>query len=107
MGENKMNIKLERINSDIYKIVAEFIMSRGINTEITDVKTTADLSECKVFVTAEIEAIEKAGGHLRTEVARRMSIKNTPKFKFILDKGRDNASRVEELLQQIKQGQNG
>ena len=100
----KENIKLQRINSDIYRIIATFIGERGIGADVVDVKTSADLSECKVFVTAEVETLEKSASHLRTEIAKRLNLKNTPKIKFILDKGKENMARVEELLGQIRKG---
>ena len=101
---DKPNIKLQRINSDIYRIIATFIADRGLGAEVVDVKTSADLSECKVFVTAELDALQKSAAHLRGDIAKRLNLKNTPKLKFILDKGRENAARVEELLGQIRKG---
>lgn len=98
----KENRKLQRIDSDIYRIIATFIQERGISADVVDLKTSADLSECKVYVTAEVEALSKASSFLRSEVAQRLNLKNTPKFKFIQDKGRENAARVEELLEKIR-----
>ena len=98
------NRKIQRINSDIYRIIATYVAERGIATEIVEVNTSADLSEAKVFVTAELEALEEASGFLRSEIARRLNLRNTPKIKFIKDRGRENTARVEELLQQIKGG---
>lgn len=96
------NRKLQRINSDIYRILATFIQERGMSAEVVDVKNSADLSECKVFVTDEVEALNKASSFLRTEIAKKLNLKNTPKLKFIQDKGRENAARVEELLEKIR-----
>jgi len=100
----KENRKLQRIDSDIYRIIATFVGERGIGADVVEVKTTADLGECKVFVTAEIAILEKSAGYLRTEIAKTLNLKNTPKLKFMLDKGRENAARVEELLEQIRKG---
>ena len=97
-----MNFKLDRINSDIYRIIATYISERGIGAEVTEVKTSADLSECKVFVTAEIKSFETAANYLRTEIAKKLNLKNTPKIRFLQDKGRENAARVEEILETIR-----
>ena len=97
----KQNIKLQRINSDIYRIIAEFIGERVLRADVVDVKTGADLSECKVFETSELEVLEKSASYLRSEIAKRLNLKHTPKLRFILDKGRENAARVEELLDVI------
>ena len=96
----KPNVKLQRINTDIYRIIATYIQERGIATEVVDVKTSADLSECKVFVTTD--NLVTAANYLRGEIAKKLNLKNTPKLRFILDKGRENAERVEELLGQIR-----
>jgi len=98
------NHKIERINSDIYRIIASYIAERGIATEVIEVKTSADLSEAKVYVTAELDNLENVATFLRGEIARRMNLRNTPKLRFIKDRGRENATRVEELLEQIKGG---
>jgi len=96
------NRKIQRINSDIYRIIASYIAENGIGTEVVEVKTSADLSEAKVFVTAELETLEGAASFLRSDIAKRMNLRNTPRIKFIKDLGRENAARVEELLEQIK-----
>lgn len=100
----KENRRLQRVNSDIYRIIATHIAERDIPTEVVDVKTSADLSETKVFVTAEVEIMEGAAGFLRAEIARILNLRNTPKIRFIKDKGRENAARVQELLDQISKG---
>ena len=98
------NRKIQRINSDIYRIIASYVAENGIATDVIEVKTSADLSTAKVFVTAELENLENTATFLRGEIARRMNLRNTPKLKFIKDRGRENAARVEELLGQIKKG---
>lgn len=100
----KENRKIQRIDSDIYRIIAAYVAEHDISTEVVEVKTAADLSETKVFVTAEIETMEKASAFLRAEIAKRMNLRNTPKIRFIKDVGRENAARVEELLRVIEAG---
>ena len=96
------NRRIQRINSDIYRIIASFIAERGISAEVAEVQTAADLSEAKIFVTAELETLGQAAGFLRSEIARRLNLRHTPKIIFVKDRGRENAARVEELLEQIK-----
>ena len=96
------NRKIQRINSDIYRIIASFVAERGIEADVVEVKTSADLSEAKVFITAEPGTFDQSASFLRTEIAKRLNLRNTPKLKFIKDRGRENAARVEELLEKIK-----
>jgi len=97
------NRRLQRINSDIYRIIASYVAERGISAEIADVQTSADLSEAKVFISSQLETLENAAGYLRSEIARILNLRHTPKIKFLKDRGRENAARVEELLNQIKE----
>lgn len=107
--------RLARTNSDILRVVKTAVEGKikdpavkGVT--VLDVATTNDFSECKVFVEimgspaeqqAALEALQNASGFVRTEVSI-LSLRSTPRIRFVLDKGRDNANRVEELLAQIK-----
>jgi ribosome-binding factor A len=48
-----------------------------------------------------LDALERASGFLRNEIAQNVKMKQAPRLRFILDKGIENAARVEELLAQI------
>jgi ribosome-binding factor A len=113
------NRKLQRINSDILRILSIAINQKIQDDEIygvsiLDVSVSADLSLCRVSVSVDaveesdqmrvVDALNSACGFLRSEIAHNMSIKNTPALRFSLDKGKANALRVEELLKQIKSG---
>ena len=45
--------------------------------------------------------LERASGALRNHVALRITMKRIPELRFVLDRGVDNANRVDELLAQI------
>ena len=99
-----MNDKhLERINTDIFRVLTETIQQKMgdeslANVQIFRVETTADLSEAKVYVNSGLAALEKANGFLRNEIAQSIRMKRTPSLRFVLDKGYENAERVDELL---------
>ena len=78
---------------------------------ILDVQLSPDYAFARVTVDArgdEAEQtramleLEKASGALRSEIASTVKMRQTPQLRFQLDRGRENANRVEELLQQIK-----
>lgn len=98
------NRKIQRADSDIYRIIATYIAEHDISAEVVDVKTSADFSTTKVFVTDSLKTLEDAAGFLRSEIAKRLNLRHTPKIVFIKDIGRENAARVEELLNQINKG---
>ena len=69
-----------------------------------------DLSSAKVYVSMlgkdegskeAAQALNRACGHVRSEIAKRMHIRKTPEFRFIADDGAKYASHIQELLQQL------
>lgn len=112
---NTENIKIQRINADILRVLSVAIHQKAKDEEldfvtILRVETSADLSEAKIYVTVAgdknkgMNALEQSSGFLRNEIAQNIRMKQTPKLRFILDKGVENAARVEELLAQINGG---
>ena len=107
--------KLMRANADILRVVKGAVEGKlqdpnVVGVTVLDVSTTNDFSECKVFVEIMgsaseqqkvLEALQNASGFVRTEISAGVALKNTPRVRFVLDKGRENANRVEELLAQI------
>ena len=74
---------------------------------VTDVKTSPDLRQARVFVSvlgapAEREAtlagLRSAHGLLQRRVALGLRLKRTPKLDFVLDDTAERAARLEELL---------
>ena len=74
---------------------------------VTDVKTSPDLRQARVFVSvlgapAEREAtlagLRSAHGLLQRRVAAQLRLRRTPKLEFVLDDTAERAARLEELL---------
>jgi len=110
-----MNIRLERANSDIMRTLATAISGREDLHGVTllGVDTSADFAWCNVSVDVigddarKQEVLKTLGGaaaFLRKEISDNVRLRTTPQLRFILDKGRDNANRVEELLAKINEG---
>jgi len=106
------NVRIERINADIMRVLSVAIrnMEKAAGVSIIAVDTSADLAWCNVMVDIagddetkqmQLRVLADAAGFLRKELSSNIKMRTTPQLRFILDKGRDNASRVEELLQQI------
>ena len=110
-----INRKLQRTNSDIMRIITIALRDAKSSTlasvSVLNVDTSSDFAFARLSVEisgtdAEKQNIftelEKASGFLRNEIAKNVRMRVTPQLRFILDKGRENAERVEELLSQIK-----
>jgi len=113
-GINMSNIKVQRTNSDILRILSVALRDKTTtdfsNVTVLSVETSADFAFARVHVeisgdevtkSQTFAELEKASGFLRNQVASKTNLRQTPSLRFVLDRGRENASRVEELLNQI------
>ena len=103
--------KQERIATIIRKNIAEIIQFEVKDphlgfVSIPEVKVSKDFSYAKVYVSfineAEIEpsleALNKAKGFIRSELASRMDTRRVPEIRFVLDDGYKREERITELL---------
>lgn len=110
-----MSVKKERIESSIKKELAPIISNRLNDpslsfVSITDVQLTNDMSFAYIFVSflqekdkeKGMEALVKAKGTLRTEIAKLLTTRRTPQLIFKLDESLEKGNRIEEILAEIK-----
>lgn len=79
------------------------------------VDVSGDLRHAKVYVRSGdpsvdearrrslVRALERAGGYLRRELAPRLGVRHMPELRFMWDESAERASRVEELLEEIRE----
>lgn len=81
---------------------------------VTDVRTSADLSQARVYVSvlgdaeqreASMAGLSSAHGYLQRRIASELHLKRTPTLVFAYDDTTDRALRVEELLEDGAAGQ--
>ena len=77
---------------------------------VTRLDVTPDLDVAKVYVSVmgrpdgpkpAIEALNRASGHVRTEVSKKMHIRKAPRFIFVEDDGAAYAAHINELLREL------
>ena len=77
---------------------------------VTRLDVTPDLDCAKVYISVMgreggpepvVKALNKASGHVRTEVSRRMHIRKAPRFVFLPDEGAAYAAHINALLQEL------
>ena len=78
---------------------------------VTDVRTSADLSHARVYVSvlgdaeqreATMAGLRSAHGFLQGKVARELHLKRTPTLEFNYDETTDKAMRVDELIDELE-----
>ena len=116
------NIRMSRINAEVQKIVAEIITNKinnpavdGMIVSVVRVDTAPDLSEAKVFISILgnesqkkncFDAIVSSSGFIRYELSRMIRLKTVPNLNFKIDNSYETGVRINELLEQIKSGDN-
>jgi ribosome-binding factor A len=75
---------------------------------VTDVRTSADLSHARVYVSvlgdeerraATLDGLRSAHGYLQRHVASELRLKRTPTLTFIYDDTTDRALRIDALIE--------
>ena len=113
-----MRIRPERVANRMRREVSEILgklRDPGVShwVSVTDVEVTNDLSNAKIYVsilpTGEerartLEALARASGFVRHELAERLGLREVPEIKFLLDTSIETGARVEDLLKKIERG---
>lgn len=124
MAKKPVSKNISRLNEDIRRELIDIIgsmkdprLKAGMLT-VTRVETAPDLSSARVFVSvlgeaageagnaAEgtaardvVAALDRAKGHVRSEIAQRMHIRRAPEFLFVED---DNAAYADHINKMLK-----
>jgi ribosome-binding factor A len=107
--------RMRRVDEAIRQVVGDVLAAElkdprvGFVT-VTDVRTSADLSHARVYVSvlgdadirqASMDGLDSAHGFLQRRVAGELRLKRTPTLEFAYDDTTDRALRVEEILDEI------
>ena len=112
--------RIGRINEEIQRELAALFRTvkdprvHGL-VSITHVETTPDLRYAKVYVSflqedraAEaLKGLKSAGGYLRRELGRALSLRYTPELVFQADDSIDKGTHILKLLNDIERKETG
>lgn len=107
--------KNEKMNHIVQKAISEIIQFDLKNPKvgfvtITDVQVTNDNSYAKIFVSflgkeertqAGLKALNQSKGFIRSELAKRLSIRKTPELIFEIDRSLEQGNRIEKILSDL------
>lgn len=113
--------RLMRINEEIQKELSAMIRNlkdprvQDTMISITRVETTPDLRYAKVYVSVldksdvkeVIKGLKSAGGYLRRELGRALSLRYTPELVFQADDSIDKGTHILKLLNDIERKETG
>lgn len=96
----KNSVKNTRVNGEVHRVLAEIIRSEIKNprihpmTSVVTVEVAPDLKTCKAWISvlgdeeaqnSTIAGLRSAEGYIRSLLAKKINMRNTPEIKFILD----------------------
>lgn len=112
--------RIARISEEIKRELSQMIQEelkdprvKGL-ISVTHVDVTNDLRYAKVYVSVlsaqdeqqnSFQGLEKAGGFLRSELAKRLQLRYTPELLFKLDDSIAYGSRINEIISGFKDSQ--
>jgi ribosome-binding factor A len=113
VGQLRLEKIQEFIKQEISKIILTELKDPRIGfVTVTRVEVTGDLRSAKVFISllgsdeqkaGTWEGLQRALGHLRTEIGKRIRLKFTPELSLHLDESLQHSVRIQELLLKIKE----
>ena len=108
--------RIERVNTLIRKEISELIQQQVRDPRlddfvtVTEVSTSPDLRHAKIFVSSMsgkqeeqkiLAVLNSAAGFLRTELARKVTLRHIPKLSFAWDDSIEHGDRILQLLDQV------
>lgn len=108
-------MRAERL-AEVIRAEASEIIQRGLKdpgigfASITDVVVSTDLRHAKIFVSVlgdeeakrrTMAALERATGHVRSELGARLAVRFVPEILFRLDESIERGTRITSLLREV------
>lgn len=112
---NKNNNRINRIDEEYRKELSQIISYELKNPNVTGlisvtkVKVTTDLKYAKIYVSIlnsknikeTMDGLKKSSGFIRTELARRVNLRNTPELIFEIDDSMEYGAKIDSILKEI------
>ena len=112
----KNSIKNTRINAEVLRELSEIIRT-GIKdprihpmTSVVLAQVTPDLKYCRAYISVladeekaadTIRGLKSAEGYIRTQLAKKVNLRNTPEISFVLDQSIEYGVRMSRLIDDV------
>ncbi len=112
---NRNNNRMGRIDEEYRKELSQIISYDLKNPNVTGmisvtkVKVTTDLKYAKVYVSIlnsknikeTMYGLKKSSGFIRSELAKRINLRNTPELIFEIDDSIEYGAKIDSILKEI------
>jgi len=112
MGQLRVEKVQELIKQELSKMILTELKDPGIGfVTVTQVEATGDLRSAKVYLSLlgsdeqkaqTWQALQRALGHMRSEIGKRIRLRLTPELSLHLDESLDYSTHIQEILLKIK-----
>lgn len=113
--KGKENPRIGRIDEEYRKEISHIIGYELKNPNVTGlisvtkVKVTTDLKYARVYVSIlnsknikdTLAGLKKSSGYIRSELAKRVNLRNTPELIFELDDSMEYGAKIDSILKDI------
>lgn len=103
--------RLHRVREQLHRAISDIVRTlkdpRVRLVTVVDTEVSADLRYVKMFVSVlgseddkaeALEALDKASGHIRSEVSRRVRLRHTPEITVAYDATAERAAHMTALI---------
>jgi ribosome-binding factor A len=113
--------RADRVGDLIREVISEMILRdlsdpRLETVTITEVEVTDDLKQARVFFSARgdqvreksaVQGLESASGLIKKKLGRELRLRYTPELMFKVDHSFEYGSKIDRLIQNIKEEKGG
>ncbi len=110
-NSNRMGRIDEEYRKELSQIISYELKNPNVTglISVTKVKVTNDLKYAKIYVsimnsknvTDTLAGLKKSSGFIRSELAKRVNLRNTPELIFELDDSLEYGARIDSILKEI------
>ena len=104
--------RIDKINEEVRRNLADVIRELKdkripMMTSVVSVEVTNDLRYAKAYISVmgseeeqkkALEGLKSAAGFVRREIGRRVDLRYTPEFIFVLDRSIEHGAHIDALL---------
>jgi ribosome-binding factor A len=108
--QERMAVEIKRVLSAIFQQDLKDPRIDFSTVSVTRVDVPADISHARINIsvlgdetrqTETMQALQKARGFIRTELARQLQIRHAPDLEFRLDKSIEHGIHISSLLEEL------
>ena len=112
----KNSIKNTRINEEVYRELANIVRGEIKDprisplTSVVAVEVAPDLKTCKAYISVlgdeearkpTYQGLKSAEGFIRSQLAKRINLRNTPAITFIMDNSIEYGVNMSKLIEDV------